>query len=320
MEQKIYDLAVIGSGPAGIAAAINGASEGLSTVILESRDSFGGQAGSSTLIENFLGFPDGITGSELTDRCIRQASKFNVEFMAPFNVEYVERGEDKILKICSDFDDPIYTKSAILAMGVTYQLLNARGVARFIGEGISYGSPILSTKEYEGKSVAVVGGANSAGQAAYFLSTCKDCTVTLIIRGKAIEDKMSSYLIDKLKVMPNVIILTETEVVEAIGENKLRNIWVQPTDRVTPGHSLKCDKLFILIGAKPRTHWLSKCNCAIDDKGFIITGQWEYVMGTSIPGVFAAGDVRAGSKKRVQSAAGEGAVVVNEIHSYLSTF
>lgn len=309
----MYDLAIVGSGPAALSGAINAASEGIKTVVLESGLELGGQASHSSLLENVFGFPEGITGRELISKALAQASKFKVDFLAPFAVNSIQR-VGNYFNVWNDFSENIEAKSVLLAMGVSYKTLNIPNLARYIGYGVSYGSPSLS-EDYTSKHLAVIGGANSAGQAAYYLSTCKNCTVTLIIRGKSIADKMSEYLIDKLKTMSNVLVMTETEVIGVRGKEKLEAININ--QGVYPDNIVPCNRLFVLIGAVPRTHWLEACQCTLDQRGFVVT---DNNLVTSIPGVYAAGDVRSQSVKRVQSAAGEGAVAVSQIHQYLSSF
>lgn len=330
-----YDLIIIGGGPAGLSAAVNAASEGLSTLICDSQTRFGGQAGTSTLIENLLGFPEGITGDELTKRSLTQAAKFGVEFKAPFNVCDITKIKDG-WKISSDEEESVTTKVILLANGVTYRADGVKNVSRFAGLGVSYSSPSLSVK-YDRQNVCVVGGANSAGQAAVHLAGCTHCKVTLIIRGNSIEDRMSTYLIDKIKKLPNIEVLTGTVVDECKGYSELESITVKEVKK--PGtetgleelREVKCDKLFILIGAKPKTHWL-KGIVPLDENGFILTDgkaatttEWSRFHENripfyteTVPGIFVAGDIRSGSIKRVVAAAGEGGRAVSDIHSYLS--
>lgn len=307
----MYDLAIIGSGPSGLAGAINASSEGLSTIVLESSLELGGQASHSSSLENVFGFPEGITGRELTSRALTQASKFKTEFLAPFSVNSIQP-IDKYINVWNEYNEKVEARSVLLTMGVSYKTLMVPNLARFIGYGVSYGSPSLS-EDYTGKVLTVIGGANSAGQAAYYLATCKKCYVHLIIRSKNISDKMSDYLIEKLKIMPNVEVLTETEVVGVSGTSRLQTIMLKNTLGTT---EVKCDRLFILIGATPRTHWLEACGCTLDKNGFVVT---DNNLQTAIPGVYSAGDVRSGSVKRVQSATGEGAMAINSIHQYLSS-
>jgi thioredoxin reductase (NADPH) len=326
------DLLVVGGGPAGLSASVGASSEGLATIICDSAQRFGGQAGESSLIENFLGFPDGISGVELTSRAINQASKFDVEFKAPFNAVSLNMMPNKWWTVVSDDDEAITCKAICLAIGVTYKSLSAKNLSRYMGAGVSYGSPSLSTS-YAGKTVCIIGGANSAGQAAVHLAQCSDCNVVLIVRGNAIEDRMSNYLVKKVSTIPNIRIMTHTEIIEAKGRIGLESIIVCNGNEQ---EEIQTERLFILIGAKPKTLWL-KDSIALDPNGFILTGlqpdhpesleKWgRYGLNRnptsfecSAPGVFACGDVRSASTKRVANAIGEGSSVINEIHKYLST-
>lgn len=321
------DLTIIGGGPAGISAAVNAASEGLCTILVDSTQKFGGQAGSSSLIENFLGFPEGISGEELTKRSIRQADRFNVDFKAPFNVVDIQKNNDG-WTIVNDDDESIECKVVLLAMGIQYRSLSAKNIARFIGAGVSYGSPSLS-ENYFGKTIGIIGGANSAGQAAVYLSSCPECKILLIIRSNRLEDKMSAYLVNKIKSAPNIEVFTNSEVTQACGINELKSVILSKNGILG---EINLDRLFILIGAKPKTSWL-KGKIVLDDNGFIVTGNdvilsdiykgynssLKPLPSETIPGVFAAGDVRADSVKRVANAVGDGARAINDIHKYLSS-
>lgn len=327
-----FDLLIVGGGPAGLSAAVNAASEGLRTVICDSQTRFGGQAGTSTLIENLLGFPEGITGDDLTKRSLTQAAKFGVEFKAPFNVSNIEKIEDG-WRVESDEEDVITAKVILLANGVTYRADGVKNVSRFAGLGVSYSSPSLSVK-YDHTHVCVIGGANSAGQAAVHLAGCKDCKVTVIVRGHSMDDKMSAYLVNKIKKLPNIEVLTSAVVDECKGYSELESIDVSirpDVSRPAELRTIKCGKLFVLIGAKPKTHWL-KGIVPLDENGFIKTDgdavetpEWKgYKVDRrpfyteTIPGIFVAGDIRSGSIKRVVAAAGEGGRAVSDIHSYLA--
>lgn len=313
-----YDLIIVGSGPSGLSAAINAASEGLNVVMLESKMCFGGQAGTSTLIENYLGFADGVTGRQLTNIALAQAAKFGVEFKAPFLANQLLPA-GKCWQVISDEDEIIEGRSVLITAGISYKALSAKNVSRFIGCGVSYGSPSLS-ENYSGRTISIVGGANSAGQAALYLSKCKDCTVNLIVRGDNLEDKMSTYLISRITKTDNIKLFTHTEVVEAIGHDSLEEITIETKGEDTTVHT---DKLFILIGAKPKTVWLRDV-IGLDTNGFILTGSETGLLvagnfSTSKAGIFAAGDVRANSVKRVAAAIGEGSMAINDIHRYLSS-
>lgn len=315
-----YDLIIIGSGPSGLSAAINSASEGLNVVILECKMCFGGQAGTSTLIENYLGFPQGVTGRQLTDLAVTQSAKFGVEFKAPFlAVKLKQMG--KCWGVMSDEGEIVEGKAVLITGGISYKALQAKNLSRFVGCGVSYGSPSLS-ENFTGKTVSIVGGANSAGQAALFLAKCKECHVNLIVRGGSLEDKMSTYLITRINKQDNIQLYTNTIVEEAEGHDSLEELTIRQSNLPISLHS---DRLFVLIGAKPKTMWLEDV-LKLDDSGFILTG-YDLPIGsesirhfeTSARGIFAAGDIRAKSVKRVAAAIGEGSMAINDIHSYLST-
>lgn len=321
-----HDLIIVGSGPSGLSAAINAASEGLSVVVLEAKMQLGGQAGTSTLIENYLGFSEGVSGARLTEIAAAQAHKFGVEFLAPFLAINLKQ-TGKCWTITSDEGDRIEAKAVLVTAGISYKALHAKNIARFIGCGVSYGSPSLS-EDYSGKTVSIIGGANSAGQAALHLAKCKQCNINLIVRGEGLEDKMSTYLIDRINKAENIKLLTYTTVDEAVGHETLEEIIVCQSKPNNSNLSIlheKTDKLFILIGAKPKTMWLKDC-LQLDENGFILTGYEATDIRTDIlnfetsaKGIFAAGDVRADSVKRVAAAIGEGSMAINDIHKYLSS-
>lgn len=321
------DVVIIGAGPAGLSAAVGAASEGLHTIICEGNE-FGGQAGTSSLIENYLGFDKGISGSALIRSAIAQCMKFQVEFHIPFWAIKLERNEDGTHTVYSDSDDSICCKAVVLAMGVTYTRLNIPSLARFIGYGVSYGSPSLSDN-FTGKSICIIGGANSAGQAAVYLAACTGCSVVLIIRSESIDNKMSDYLVHKVKECPNIRIMESSEVVSVAGRLELETVTIATKiiDGInhTPPYStievINTNRLFILIGARPKTHWVKRL-VELDKDGFIITGATGCSLNVlpmeCAPGIFAAGDIRKGSIKRVSNAVGEGTAAVNDIHAYLS--
>jgi thioredoxin reductase (NADPH) len=326
--RDFYDLIIVGGGPAGLGAAVYGASEGLKTVLVERR-AIGGQAGQSSRIENYLGFPDGVSGAQLTERARRQAGKFEAEVITTRDVVGLEpRGSARVVR----FDDgsELGAHSVILATGVSYRPLMAPGVADLAGRGVYYGSAATEGPSCAGTDVIIVGGANSAGQAALFFSQHAR-SVTLAVRGDSLERSMSYYLIQQLAAVPNIQVRTRTEVVEAHGTDHLEAVTLCDGKQGTTMTS-ECGHLFIFIGAEPRTEWLDGA-VKRDARGFVCTGPdllvggdrpkgWDrdrdpFYLECSVPGVFAAGDVRANSVKRVASAVGEGAMAVTLVHRYL---
>jgi thioredoxin reductase (NADPH) len=328
-EGDFYDLVVIGGGPAGLGSAVYGASEGLRTVLVE-RQATGGQAGQSSRIENYLGFPDGVSGAQLTDRARRQAAKFGAEVLTARDVVALEaRGSARVVRFGDGSE--IAAHSIVLATGVSYRNLDAPGVADLTGRGVYYGSAATEAPASRGQDVYIVGGANSAGQAAVFFSK-HAATVTLLVRGPDLTASMSHYLIKQLDAIENVRVRTGTEVAEACGDGHLERLVLR--DRATgERETVKAASMFVFIGAAPRTEWLDGV-VDRDERGFIRTGPdlvvggrrptgWNldrdpYHLEASIPGVFVAGDVRADSVKRVASAVGEGAMAVTLVHRYLA--
>jgi thioredoxin reductase (NADPH) len=324
-----YDLIVIGGGPAGLGSAVYGASEGLRTVLVE-RQATGGQAGQSSRIENYLGFPDGVSGAQLTDRARRQAAKFGAEVLTARDVVALEaRGSARVVRFGDGSE--IAAHAVVLATGVSYRNLNAPGVADLTGRGVFYGSAATEAPGCSGEDVYIVGGANSAGQAAVFFSR-HAATVTVLVRGPDLEASMSTYLIKQLDAIDNVSVRTRTEVVEAHGDGHLQSLTI--CDRQTGAvESVKAASMFVFIGAAPRTEWLDGV-VERDERGFVRTGPdlvvdgkrppgWPldrdpYHLESSVPGVFVAGDVRADSVKRVASAVGEGAMAVTLVHRFLA--
>jgi thioredoxin reductase (NADPH) len=323
-----YDLIVIGGGPAGLGAAVYGGSEGLRTVLIERRAT-GGQAGTSSRIENYLGFPDGVSGEQLTERARRQALKFEVELLTARDVVNLEqRGNAKVVR----FDDgtEIAGHTVILATGVSYRMLEAPGLTDFTGRGVYYGAATTEGPSCRSQDVYIVGGANSAGQAAMYF--CRYATrVTLLVRGKSLDHSMSRYLIDQIEKTDNIEVRTCTEVIEGGGEDHLESLTLR--NNVTgEAETVPASWLFVFIGAAPRTDWLDGC-LDRDPRGFVLTGPdlvvqgrrpagWTlerdpYHLEASVPGVFVAGDVRSDSVKRVASAVGEGAMAVTLVHRYL---
>lgn len=326
--ETFYDVVVVGGGPAGLGAAVYAASEGLRTVLVE-RTATGGQAGQSSRIENYLGFPDGISGSQLAERARRQALKFGAEVISARDVSAVEgRGAARIVR----FSDggTIEAHTAILATGVAYRQLDAPGAAALTGRGVFYGAALTEAISCADQDVYMVGGANSAGQAALYFAQ-RSRSVTMLVRRGSLHESMSSYLVTQIEAVPNIRVRTGTTVTEAHGTDHLEGLTL--LDAATGDkESVDTQWLFIFIGAAPRTDWLDE-SVMRDDYGFVLTGPdllvdgqrpagWTldrdpYHLETSIPGVFVAGDVRADSVKRVASAVGEGAMAVVLVHRYL---
>jgi thioredoxin reductase (NADPH) len=323
-----YDLVVVGAGPAGLGAAVYGASEGLNTLLVE-RQATGGQAGQSSRIENYLGFPDGVSGAQLTDRARRQASKFGAEILTARDVVGLRVNGSARMVAFGDGTE-VAAHVVIVATGVSYRDLDAPGVTDLAGSGLYYGSAASEAGDCVDADVFIVGGANSAGQAAVFFSHVAK-SVTLVVRGNSLERSMSAYLIEQIEGIDNVYVRLETVIDEAHGNGHLEALTLQHTpsgssERVDTSHA------FVFIGAQPRTDWLAG-TLERDERGFLVTGPdlivdrerprgWPldrdpWPLEASIPGVFVAGDVRADSVKRVASAVGEGAMAVTLAHRYL---
>jgi thioredoxin reductase (NADPH) len=324
LEQAVYDLAIVGGGPAGLAAAVYGASEGLRTLVLE-RLAPGGQAGSSMRIENYLGFPTGVTGSELADRAVIQANKFGARLSVPAPV--IGLTFDKAYPVLNlDGGDMVTTKCLLIATGAEYRRLDVEGCAQYEGRGVYYAATPNEAKMCRGASVVVVGGGNSAGQAAVFLAG-QARRVLLLIRGDDLSKNMSSYLARRIEATSNIELCCNTTIRRLVGDGHLDAIEAM-NGKTGQGRTVETPAVFSFIGAVPRTDWLPK-EIETDTKGFVRTGaalaecpSWTarrqpFLLETSRPGVFAAGDVRAGSVKRVASAVGEGAMAVQFVHEYL---
>ena len=328
-QQPLYDLCIVGSGPAGLAAAVYAASEGLRTVIVE-RDAPGGQAAQSASIENYLGFPKGLSGADLTRRAVAQAARFGAEtVLARDVVGFEARGPVRAVRL--DGEDDIEARAVLVATGVSYRRLEAPGTAAIGSRGIYYGASASEAAQCRGEEVYVVGAANSAGQAVLnFARYAK--RVVMLVRGSSLETTMSQYLVERIRAADNVDVRLRTEVAEARGDDHLRSLVLVHRDT---GERCEVDTswLFAFIGASPRTAWLGD-EIVRDDKGFVVTGPdllgfepsspWPlprspFALETSVPGVFAAGDVRLNSMKRVASAVGEGAMAVYLTHRYLAT-
>ena len=323
-----YDLVVIGGGPAGLGAAVYGASEGLRTILVE-RTATGGQAGQSSRIENYLGFPDGVSGAQLTDRARRQAHKFGAEVLTAREVTGLEvTGAARTIR----FDDgsSIVAQAVILATGVAYRKLAAPGVAELTGRGVYYGSALTEATGCADHDIYIVGGANSAGQAAVYLAKGAR-SVTIVVRASSLAKSMSHYLVEQVQSIPAISVRTCTEVTEAHGTDHLERLTLRDSN-TGETEIVDAQWLFVFIGAAPLTDWLAGV-VQRDKHGFVLTGpdllvagqpprDWPldrppYHLETSVPGVFVAGDVRAESAKRVASAVGEGAMAVMLVHRYL---
>ena len=323
-----YDLAIVGGGPAGLGAAVSAASEGLETVLIEKRGAAGGQAGQSSKIENYVGFPGGVSGMELARRALEQSLRFRAEIVRLTDAIGLRAKERDRLVTCSGGAE-LSCKVALIACGVSYRRLEAPGVDELAGRGVFYGAAMGDAREFEGQDVAIVGGANSAGQAAlHFAEHAR--RVTLLVRGPSLERSMSRYLVERVVAHERIEVRTATRVAAAAGGERLESLDLFSQD--SGAATLRADVLFIFIGAVPHTDWLSGA-VERDERGFILTGRdlldagraagWPLdreplPLETSVPGVFAAGDVRHGSTKRVASAVGEGAMAVQLIHQYLT--
>ncbi len=323
-DRTVYDLAVVGAGPAGLAAAVYGASEGLNTVILE-RTAPGGQAGSSMRIENYLGFPTGLTGSELTERAVLQANKFGAVLSIPAPVTSLTfSGGYSVISL--DDGETVVAKCLLVATGAEYRRLDVEGCARFEGSGVFYAATPNEVQQCRGASVAVVGGGNSAGQAAVFLAG-QASQVYLLVRSDNLDKQMSAYLARRIERTPNIEVLLNTSVQHMVGNGQLSATGVL-NSKTGDTRTLKTAALFSFIGAVPRTEWLPK-DIETDGRGFVRTGpaverlsdgatrREPFLLETSRRGVFAAGDVRAASVKRVASAVGEGSMAIQFVHEYL---
>ena len=328
-ETTFYDLAIVGGGPAGLAAAVYGASEGLKTVIVE-REAPGGQAGMSSRIENYLGFPAGLSGGDLTRRAVVQARRFGVEILAPQEAVGVRtEGPYRIIKLADG--NEISCHALMIASGVQWRRLEAPGIDQLQGAGVYYGGGATEAMSCKGEKVYVVGGANSAGQAAMNFAKYAE-RVVMLVRGDSLASTMSQYLIDQIKETPNIQIWAHASVAEVHGDTHLEEISVLCTDTDTV-ERVPASSMFIFIGALPRTDWLAGV-VERDERGFLLTGAdlmqggerpkgWAldrdpFLLETNVPGIFAVGDVRHGSVKRVASGVGEGSVAVQFIHQYLS--
>ncbi|WP_298320110.1 response regulator [uncultured Aquimarina sp.] len=329
-QDNLYDVVIIGAGPSGLAAAVYGGSEGLKTLLIE-KHAPGGQAGTSSRIENYLGFPNGLSGQELTHRAITQAKRFGIEFLSPQEVTSITE-KDGYKSILLGNGECISAKSVVITTGVNYRKLDAEGIENYTGAGIYYGSSMTEAQACANKEVYIVGGGNSAGQSAVYLSKFAK-NVYISVRKKDLTSSMSSYLIDQIDAIDNITLLGNTNVTRALGE-KERLTALELTDSITSETKIvDADALFIFIGAKPYTDWIA-LDIIKNERGFIETGRdlnrydnfkkiWKkdrepFLLETCSPGIFASGDVRAGAMNRVASAVGEGAMAIKFVHEYLA--
>jgi thioredoxin reductase (NADPH) len=326
--QEFYDMVVVGAGPAGLAAAVYGASEGLRTVVIEPQAP-GGQAGSSSKIENYLGFPSGVTGAELGRRAHTQATRFGAEFVTQRATGIRIEGQYRFVQLADGHE--VSSHVVLLAPGVQYRKLGIPGAERLTGQGIYYGAALVEAVSCKDEEVFVVGGANSAGQAAlHFAKFARK--VTMLVRGDGLSATMSKYLIDEIERTSNIVVEPRTQVLEAMGEERLEALKLNgPKGEF----QVPASSLFVFIGAAPGTEWLPR-SILRDEKGFLLAGPdllsdgklpegWReerepFLLESSVPGVFVAGDVRHGSVKRVASAVGEGSIAVQFVHQYLAGF
>lgn len=312
---KIFDVAIVGAGPAGLGAAVYAASEGLAVAVLDQR-AIGGQAGASARIENYLGFPTGISGQALAGRAFNQALKFGAEMAIPIAVERLERGGGKFTLHCSG-DRRLQARAVVIASGARYRRPDAPNLAMFEGAGVAYWVSPIEARLCAGEEVALVGGGNSAGQAVVFLAP-QVKRLHLVVR-RDLSETMSRYLIDRIAALPNVELHVGAEIATLEGDRDAGLTAVVFRDRRDKSLVRRALRhLFLFIGADPNTDWARDC-VATDDKGFVVTGAGALPFETSMPGVFAIGDVRAGSTKRVAAAVGEGAAVVSQIHAMLAS-
>jgi thioredoxin reductase (NADPH) len=321
----VVDLAVVGGGPAGLAAAVYSASEGLSVVVLEA-EAVGGQAGTSSMIRNYLGFPRGISGMRLAMRARNQALRFGTDFLLGWEVTSLEAGRDGEPHLLRTDGGEVRARTVLIASGVAYRKLGVRSLEEMVGIGVNYGAAMTAAREMEGYDVVVVGGGNSAGQAALHLARFAS-TVTIVVRRQGLEETMSQYLIDEMSYNERISVVPGTRVIDGGGEGQLEWLCLENTttgERITK----QARGLFLLLGAEPRCDWLPP-ELARDKNSFVLTGrdvprdQWvdglpPANLATTVPGIFAAGDIRSGSMKRVAAASGEGASAVPLVHAFLA--
>ena len=317
----IHDVVIVGAGPAGLAAAVYGASEGLDTLVIDSRG-VGGQAGTSSRIENYVGFPTGVSGSELAERAARQAQRLGARITTPAHLTSIDAVCDGY-RLSLDDDSVLMTRAVLVAVGVQYRKLPLERLETFEGAGVYYAATDLEARACGDRRVTVVGGGNSAGQAALFLAQ-RGAKVTIMIRGESLDSSMSTYLIERIEASPNIQLATRAEVTELHGDDRLTEITTTDRNTGIPTRH-ECAGLFLFIGAVPFTDWLQD-TVELDAKGFVLTGtdvsdatgSTSLLFETSRPGVFAAGDVRFGSMKRVAAAVGEGSSAIRSVHEFLA--
>ncbi len=329
-ERRFYDLIIVGAGPSGLAGAVYGASEGLRTLLIE-RQAPGGQAGTSSRIENYLGFPAGLSGADLSRRAVAQARRLGAEMLTATVVGIRVEGQYRVVQLGDGSE--ISCHALLITIGVSYRRLDAPGIERLTGAGVYYGGALSEAIATRGERVFIVGGGNSAGQAAIYFAEYSDC-VTILVRGDSLDQSgMSQYLIDRIQRTSNIQVMVRTSVTEALGDLHLESLRLQNRDS---GEEIivPADDLFIFIGAKPFTEWMSGL-VKLDDGGYVITGPdlpasrtgegaWPlkrppFLLETNVPGIFGAGDIRHESIKRIASATGEGAMAIHFVHRYLST-
>jgi thioredoxin reductase (NADPH) len=329
-QQPFYDLIIVGAGPAGLAAAVYGASEGLRTIVIE-KEAPGGQAGTSARIENYLGFPQGLSGVDLAQRATIQAKRFGAEILTAQEVTSV-RVEDPYRIITLDDGTELSCHALLITTGMTVRKPDVTGIDSFIGVSVYYGAAITEARHFQGGNVFVIGGANSAGQGAIFLSQYAN-QVTMLLRGSSLKEKMSKYLVDQIEATPNIKVLTQSEMAALHGTNRLETITVlnRKSDMT---EDVPADAVFIFIGGIPHSGFVADI-VELSKEGFILTGpdlihdgrkpkNWTlkrdpFLMETSVPGIFAAGDVRHNVLRRVASAVGQGSVSISFVHKYLET-
>jgi thioredoxin reductase (NADPH) len=316
---KVHDVAIVGAGPAGLAAAVYAGSEGLAAICLDCR-AFGGQAGASARIENYLGFPTGITGLALMARAFNQAQKFGVEMAIPDEVTALESGPGSPVQLRLASGETVQARSVVIASGARYRRPGVDGLEAFEASSVHYWASPLEARLCKDQEIALVGGGNSAGQAAVFLAG-HAAKVWMLVRGPGLEATMSRYLIDRLRALPNVELVTRAEITGLEGvDGQLEAVLWRRRGEQEARHPMR--NLFLFIGADPNTDWLAGSGVALDGKGFVLTGRdvggGQQAEETSRLGIFAIGDVRAGSTKRVAAAVGEGAQVIAAIHAHLA--